>query len=206
MAEFGWAHINSSALTASGGPPGSVQYAYANQRLTGSQNLVYKTGSATLHLTGNMIISGTLQANVFDVLTTTKTEIEIGGSSHFGNDSGDTHIFTGSVSIVSGAFNRHYLKLTTNAAIELTDYPYASIIGVSASAYQSITLQSASVAGAGQVLVIKDEWSDTRTDAKQIAVSASTGDSIDHASSYTLSGDSPALSIYSDGISKWFIY
>ena len=40
----------------------------------------------------------------------------------------------------------------------------------------------------------------------KIAISASTGETIDHNSTYSLSGDSPALSIYSDGISKWFIY
>ena len=32
------------------------------------------------------------------------------------------------------------------------------------------------------------------------------GNTIDHASTYTISGDSAALSVYSDGLTKWFIY
>jgi hypothetical protein len=125
------------------------------------------------------------------------------GDSNFGNDSSDSHNFTGSIKMVSGSFSRHYRKLT---AASLTVLAHDSIIGVSSSAYVSILLPSASVAGAGKTLIIKDEWSTTRLDAAKIAVSASGGNTIDHATTYSITGDSAALTLYCDGISKWFIY
>ena len=129
--------------------------------------------------------------------------MDVSGSTNFGDDSGDTHVFTGSVTIVSGGLRKHYYELT---ATSYNVAAYDSIIGVSSSAYVSITVPSASVAGAGKILIIKDETSSTRADANQIAISASGGETIDNQSTYSLSGDNPALTIYSNGISKWFIY
>ena len=50
-----------------------------------------------MFLTGTMIVSGTIQANTFDIIHTTRVDVEYSGSTAFGNSSDDTHQFTGSV-------------------------------------------------------------------------------------------------------------
>ena len=185
MADFGWAYL-SGAVTGIG-PDKSIQYlTAADGELTGSSNFTFNTTDSKLFLTGTMVISGTIQANTFDVIHT-----------------GDSHTFTGSLNIVSGGMRNHYYKLTTASH---TVASYDHIIGVSSSAYVSIQLPSASVAGVGRLLVIKDEFNATRASVNEIAVSASGTEKIDHAATYCISGDSAALTLYSDGISKWFIY
>ncbi len=202
MADFGWAYL-SGAVTGVG-PAECIQYLKsADGELTGSANFTFDNDTDHLFLTGSMIISGTIKAHTFDVVQTNIIEIDSSGNTSFGNDSADTHVLTGSLSIVSGGLRNHYKKLT---AASYTVLSYDNIIGVSSSAYVSITLQTAAAAGYGRVLVIKDEWSDTRNDATRIAVSRSSSDTIDHATTYSITGDSAALTLYSDGISKWFIY
>jgi len=203
MGKFGWAHITDSNKVAQG-PDGAVQYASGSDgTISGSATFTFDHGSDFLILSGNMDISGTLRANVFDVITTTKTEIDISGSTNFGDDSGDQHVFTGSVSIVSGGLRQHYSSSVHPA---YTIAAYDSIVGFSSTSYISVTLPSAATAGPGKTLTIKDESTSTRSDANKIAVSASGGQTIDGAATYSLSGDNPALTIYSNGISKWFIY
>ena len=206
MGKFGFVHTT-GFMSPGQGPHQSLQFASgsdpAAQALSGSENLTFDYTNNNLFLSGTMYVSGTLKANVFDAIITTKTEIEASGSTTFGDDAADTHVFTGSVSVVSGGLRQHYHKLGTAAHSVAA---YDSIIGVSSSAYVSITLPTAATAGAGRIIIIKDEWNATRTASTRIAVSASGGNTIDHSSTYSLTGDSPALSIYSDGISKWFIY
>ncbi len=203
MGKFGWAHI-SDAKNLGSGPNGAVQFATGSEgEISGSSTLVYDYANTNLILSGNMDISGTITAHVFDVKQTTKEEITVSSSTFFGDSSDDIHAFTGSIIIVSGGLRQNYHELkSTSYSVAV----YDSIIGVSSSAYVSITLPSASVAGAGTVLIIKDESAGTRSDANKIAISASGGESIDHASTYSLSGDNPALTIYSNGVSNWFIY
>ena len=202
MADFGWAYL--SGAVAGEGPSRSIQYLKAaNGELTGSNNFVFNQESNNLFLTGTMIISGTIKANTFDVIQTNIIEIDSSGSTNFGNDSGDNHIFSGSVSIVSGGLRQHYYKLT---AASHTVQAYDSIIGVTNTSQVSITLPNASTAGVGKILIIKDETASTRSDANQIAVSASGGQNIDRENTYSLSGDNPALTLYSNGVDNWFIY
>jgi len=202
MAEFGWAYL-SGAVTGEG-PAKAVQYLKAeNGELTGSQNFTFNQATDHLFLTGTMIISGTLQAHTFDVIHTNKIELSSSGGSNFGDDSGDKHVFTGSVAIVSGNLRHHYFHLT---ATSYNVNAYDSIIGVSSSAYVSITLPSASVAGAGATLIIKDQTSTTRLNANRIAVSASTGEKIDRDTTYDLTGDNAALTLYTNGVDNWFIF
>ena len=202
MADFGWAYL--SGAVAGEGPARAVQYLKtANGELTGSGNLTYNQNNNHLFLSGTMIISGTIQAHTFDIVQTNIIEVDSSGSTSFGNSSDDSHTLTGSLIIVSGGVRNHYYKLT---AASYSVASYDNIIGVSSSAYVSILLPSASVAGPGRILVIKDEWSTTRSDANKIAISASSPNTIDHGTTYSITGDSAALTLYSDGISKWFIY
>ena len=203
MGKFGWAHI-SEAKNLGSGPDGALQFATGSDgEISGSTTLTYDYAANNLVLSGNMDISGTITAHVFDVKQTTKEEISVSGSTNFGDDATDTHAFTGSVHIVSGALRQHYYELTSTSYSIQT---YDSIIGISSSAYVSLIIPSASVAGPGSILIIKDETAGTRSDANQIAISASGGETIDHQATYSLSGDNPALTIYSNGVSKWFIY
>jgi hypothetical protein len=202
MAEFGWAHL-SGAVTGEG-PAKAVQYLKTSDgELTGSANFTFNQTTDQLFLTGTMIISGTLQAHTFDVIHTNKVEISSSGGTNFGNDSADTHVFTGSVSIVSGGLRQHYYKLTGTSH---TVQAYDSIIGVTNTNYVSIELPTAAAAGFGRVLVIKDETTSTRSDADKIAVSGSGVENIDRENTYSLSGDNPALTLYSNGVNAWFIY
>ena len=203
MGKFGWAHV-SNAKNLGSGPNGALQFATGSSgEISGSATLTFDYATNNLILSGNMDISGAITAHVFDVKQTTKEEISVSGSTNFGDDATDTHAFTGSVIIVSGAFKQHYYELKSTSYNVAT---YDSIIGVSSSAYVSILIPSASVAGRGSILIIKDETVGTRSDANRIAITASGGDKIDHQSTYSLSGDNPALTIYSNGVSKWFIY
>ena len=203
MGKFGWAHITDANKVAQG-PDGAVQFATGSDGfISGSDNFVFNYNSDFLVLSGNMDISGTLRANVFDVITTVKTEMDISGSTNFGNDSADQHVFTGSVSIISGSFRQHY---SSSASTSYTLLGHDSIVGISSTSYVSLTLPSAAVAGQGKIIIIKDESTSTRSDSNKIAVSASGGQTIDGQATYDLSGDNPALTIYSNGVSKWFIY
>jgi len=106
MGEFGWAYLN-DVITGQG-PDGALQYASGSDgMISGSSKLVYNRTNNTLSLTGSMVIDGTLTAtslvaHTFDVIHTNKVEIHSSGSTNFGNDSADTHVFTGSIAIVSG--------------------------------------------------------------------------------------------------------
>ena len=203
MGEFGWAYISGSAIGQ--GLESSVQFLKAvDGELTGSGNFTYLDSIDTLMLTGSLIISGTLQAHQFDVIQTNTIEIYLDGSTNFGNTSTDEHVLTGSLIMTSGAIRRHYEKTTASSySISAHD----SIVGITSSAYVSVLLPSASVAGVGRTIIIKDEEQTTRSISAgtHIAVSASGTEKIDHASTYSIEGDSVALSLYSNG-SNWFIY
>ncbi len=202
MADFGWAYL-SGAVTGEG-PAKAVQYLKAeNGELTGSTNFTFNQTTDHLFLTGTMVISGTLQAHTFDVIHTNKIELSSSGGTNFGDGSGDQHVFTGSVSIVSGGLRQHYYHLSTTSH---TVQAYDSIIGISNTNYVSITLPSASVAGFGKLLIIKDETTSTRSDSNKIAVSGAGSQKIDRDTTYSLSGDNPALTLYSNGVDAWFIY
>ncbi len=203
MADFGWAYLSGTAVGR--GPGDSVQYIEsANGELTGSANFTFKPTSNQMFLTGTMIISGTIQAHTFDVIQTNIIEIDSSGNTNFGSSNSDSHAFTGSLAIVSGSFRQHYKKLESGGTYNVTAHD--SIIGVSASTYTSIQLPTA-VGSYGRIIVIKDERAETRTTTNPIGISCSVGgQTIDHGAHYQVTGDSAALSVYSDGVSKWFIY
>ena len=76
MAQFRWAYINCTASDGDGaaaGPTGSLQFiSGAGGHTTGSNHLIFNTGSVagnpanTLVLSGNMVITGTLSASVYN--------------------------------------------------------------------------------------------------------------------------------------------
>ena len=80
------------------GPINSLQFHSSPGDISGSENVTL-VGS-TLFLTGNMVVSGNIEAHGFDIIQTTLFEINQSGSSALGNSNDDTHHFTGSVSVI----------------------------------------------------------------------------------------------------------
>jgi len=108
--------------------------------------------------------------------------------------------------LVSGSFAGGYRRVTSN--YEIKDHLRDNyIIGVSASlgAPVNIILPSASV-GFGRMLIIKDEFAPTRTEQYAITASVSSStDLVDGESAYYVYGTMGAITLYSDGIDKWFV-
>ena len=107
MADFGWAFVKGNLLSGSAPPSGSIQYNDGNNKLAGSGDLVFISGSTSeLNLTGALNVSGAINANELNINVTNKNVINLSatGSTKFGDSDDDTHVFTGSLDI-SGATN-----------------------------------------------------------------------------------------------------
>jgi len=213
MGEFGWAYIDCEDVDAiAAGPTGSIQFHHAGSELTGSAKLVFNTGSTSqttailpeLTLTGTLTVSGTINANELNVNVTNKevVNIDVSGSTKFGDTEDDFHQFTGSVFITGGVHFSYYKLTATTHTVGPADY----IIGYSASAGATITLPAANVFP-GRVIVVKDEFSigGGRAEINQIALSRSSSDKVDHETYVGISGDNASVTLYSDGVSNWFI-
>ena len=223
MAQFGWAYIDCDDVSdPAKGPTGSVQLHHADGDLTGSEYLVYHSSSTTgygpntLVLSGALIVTGAISASVYHIEDI--AIIDATGSTYFGDDQTDIHARTGSLEIYSdsalilkanaingqttvGGLQGTYKRVTTT--------PYTAsvsqmVLGVdSGNSDVTICIPSASSAGAGAVMFIKDQ--STRTSSR-VYISGSTGASqelIDSASYYILSGTYPAINLYSDGANWW---
>jgi hypothetical protein len=228
MAQFGWAYINCSdtgAGSGSAGPAYSLQFvSESGGGTTGSAYLTYYTAStynydpSTIVLSGNLIITGGISASYYHIEDI--AIIDATGSTYFGDDQTDIHARTGSLEIYSdSALVLKANVLTSQTRLQgfrggyarVTSTPYTGavssmVLGVdTADSDVTICVPSASSAGAGAIMVIKDQT--TRTSSK-IYVSGSTGTSqelIDSASYYVLSGTFPAINLYSDG-DNWWIF
>ena len=215
MAEFGWAFIECSSSGGGGGsasgqgPTGSLQFHKSAGTISGSSNLIFLSSSNTLNLTGTLNVSGAINANEFNVNVENKTvtNIDVSGSTKFGDTLDDAHIFTGSVHITGGLYYSYYRVTTTVYTASASDF----IIGVSSSNGVTVRLPSSSAGSTGRVLTIKDEFvfagGRPETAASQIAISASSGssDMIDGNGYVAIAGDNASISLYSSGDGKWFI-
>ena len=119
MAEFGWAYISGSE---SGGINDSVQIKLGHES-TGSEKFTYNIASSTVALTGTLNVSGTINANAFNLDVTNKnvTNLSITGSSKFGNTADDVHQFTGSIkgtAAISGAAGTFTTLAGTSLALQ----------------------------------------------------------------------------------------
>ena len=214
MAQFGWAYVNCSSSAAShAGPLNSIQYLISATDTSGSSNLTFDSSTNLLNLNGDLNVNGAITASVF---VTDQTEI-VSGSTIFGNSNDDTHIRTGSLYVgasasapifqvdvynsqsVTTGFRVSYRSVTGSGLTSSNDN---YIIGMGGSGNLEFRIHSASTAGSGALLIIKDE-SALRTG--QIILSASSGDNIDGNAFYEISGSNPAISLYSNG-SDWFVF
>jgi hypothetical protein len=225
---FGWAYINCSSSVASdvnvGGPTGSIQFLHSTDCLSGSANLMYYTAShgayspSTLVLTGTLVVSGTLSASSMHIENV--IEIDSSGSTYFGNTDDDIHARTGSL-IMTTAEPSTYMSTSTSTkqtymqamrwgyqsvdTINYTSSVSSSVLGVNAAADVHVRIHSASIAGSGAILVIKDELI-SRGAINSIYISASAPNKIDGAD-YTemVGGSMPSINLYSNG-ANWFIF
>lgn len=213
MAQFGWAYVNCEDAGTVTGPTGSVLFITGSNAASGSTNLLFLTSSNTLVLTGTLVIEGTITASSF-VVDQTNT---ISGSTVFGNSTNDTHKITGSLFVgasasaptftvnpttnqsINNGVRVKYRTITSAGTSSTSDY----ILGFGGSGAIEFRIHSASAAGSGSILLIKDELS-SRTGA--ITLSASSGNTIDGSSHYEITGTSPAISLYSNGANGWFVF
>ena len=162
-----------------------------------------------------MVVRGDITASAFRVH---QTDI-ISGSTVFGNDTTDTHVRTGSLYV--GDQSATIFEVATNLSQSRTfgfrvgyqnvsnlTNPYTAstkdyILGVSATGSVNIRLPSAATAGAGSLLVIKDQLAVRGLNS--IFISGAGGDQVDGANYYELTGTMPAISLYSNG-SDWFVF
>jgi len=223
MAQFRWAYVNCTETGGGGqaaGPTGSIQFLTGSNATNGSANLVFLTSSNTLALTGTLVVSGTIRANTLDIITTVQTEIDVSGSTNFGDSNDDTHSFTGSmyvgragetpVFIVDNAlggqrietkgFRAAYRQI---AVSKLTSSIGDYILGLRGTGDLELRIHNAVSAKSGSLLVIKDELS---VRAGIITLSASSGQTIDGDAYYQISGSSPAINLYSNGVDGWYVF
>ena len=201
------------------GPTGSVQFHSASGEISGSSNLIF-LDNQTLFLTGTLIVSGAIEANTFEIISTTVTEIDQSGSTAFGDTNDDTHHFTGSLSVFSSSTDLFAVDvenkttkiktgLTYNRVSVVSDYAvlksdyYIGINTASPSAIITASLPNANTLNDGQTFVFKDEGGSSNT--YNIVISASSGQTIDDQNKVILESPYSSLTIYSDGASKFFI-
>jgi len=200
------------------GPINSLQFHSSPGDISGSANVTL-VGS-TLFLTGNMVVSGNIEAHGFDIIQTSLIEINQSGSSALGNSNNDTHHFTGSVSVFSSSvdlfavdvenkrtkiktglvFNR--AAVTTNYSVLVSDY-YVGIDTATPTAAITASLPAAESLQSGQTFVFKDEGGSAHQ--YNILIKPSGSQKIDNQNQLVLESPHASLTIYTDGASKFFI-
>jgi hypothetical protein len=128
MADFSWAYVDcdNTAVTSFTSPTGSVIFSAGHKARTGSQRMMWDTGTGdgdthVLRITGTLDVSGTIRSYKLETITYENTTYL--GSNTFGNSSGDTHKFTGEIS-GSGPLN-----IVGAATLESTLYVTGAISG-----------------------------------------------------------------------------
>ena len=207
MAQFRWAYVSCDADGADMG----IRYV-SSSAVTASSTFIYDVDNAKVTLDGDMEVNGAITASFFVI---DKTEV-ISGSTIFGNTTDDTHQMTGSLLVgasasaptftvnpvtnqmITNGFRGNYRNITAAGTSSTSDY----ILGFGGSSTIEYRIHSASDAGSGSVIVIKDE---AALRSGPIILSASSGDTIDGSGFYEITGSNPAISLYSNG-ANWFVF
>ena len=182
------------------GPTNSLQFHTGSGGISGSANLLFANNR--LALTGTLVVSGTIQANVFDIIQTNLLEINSSGSTRFGDSSDDTHIFKGSFTKFDSGFVVKRLRISSSQAIASNNY-YIGVDSFTPSASVTVTLPDASTLQDGQVYVIKDEGG--KADLYNVLIKASGSQKIDNQNQVVLESPHASLTLYCDGASKFYI-
>jgi len=182
------------------GPVGSLQFHSGSGTISGSTNLLF--ANDRLALTGTLVVSGTIQANVFDIIQTNLLEINSSGSTNFGNSADDTHKFQGKHLQLDSGFVVKRTRISSSQTIGMNNY-YVGVDSFTPSASVTVTLPDASTLQNGQVYVIKDEGG--KADLYNVLVKASGSQLIDSQNQVVLQSPHASLTLYCDGASKFYI-
>jgi hypothetical protein len=201
------------------GPINAIQIHTGSGGISGSADFTYNPNSNIVSLSGDLVVTGTIQANTFDIIHTNVTEMDASGSTNFGNSNDDNHIRTGSFAVMSSSaeqfkvdvnnkvtsistgvvFNR--VSITSNYTITKSNH----IIGVdSTGGSVTVTLPDASTLSSGQVFVVKDEGGDAFNN--NILISASGSQKINNTNTAVLQVPYVSIQLYCDGTNKFFIF
>ena len=201
------------------GPINSIQIHTGSGGISGSANFTYDPSTNVVELSGNLVISGNIQAHTFDIIHTDITEIDASGSTTFGNSNDDLHIRTGSFSVMSSSGEQFKVdvvnKVTSiNTGVVLnristsTNYTALKsnyIIGVdSTNNPVTITLPDASTLSSGHAFIVKDEGG--AVSSNSITISASGSQQIDSVNSIVLEVPYSSIQLYCNGTSKFFVF
>ena len=201
------------------GPINSIQIHTGSGGISGSANFTYDPSTNVVELSGNLVISGNIQAHTFDIIHTDITEIDASGSTTFGNSNDDLHIRTGSFSVMSSSGEQfkvdvinkvtsintgvvlNRISTTTNYTALKSNY----IIGVdSTNNPVTITLPDASTLSNGHAFIVKDEGG--AVSSNSITISASGSQQIDSVNSIVLEVPYSSIQLYCNGTSKFFVF
>ena len=109
--------------------------------LTGSQHV-----SGTLYVTGNLEVTGTASIGYLETIYETASVIYSSGSTKFGDDTSDTHEFTGSVTISGSAYSEDWSGSFSGSFFGLADSASNALRATSASQADSATTASHALA------------------------------------------------------------
>ncbi|MHA2301377.1 MAG: hypothetical protein ACXACD_10530 [Candidatus Thorarchaeota archaeon] len=201
------------------GPINAIQIHTGSGGISGSGNFTYDPSTNEVNLSGNLIISGNITAHTFDVIHTDFIEIDVSGSTFFGDSIDDVHVRTGSLSVMSSSaeqfkvdvinkvtsidtgmsFNR--ISTSTNYTAQKSNY----IIGVdSTSNPVTITLPDASTLSDGHAFIVKDEGGNAFNN--NITISASGSQEINNSNTAVLQVPYSSIQLYCNGTNKFFIF
>ena len=119
MGEFGWAYVSGSQIP--DGKEGSLQYKKGNE-ISGSVELAFDYGTNELNLSGNLNVSGAINANELNLNVTNKTvtNISMTGSTKFGDTTDDQHKFIGTTTLTGAADSALIYQVTSSVWTHLT--------------------------------------------------------------------------------------
>ena len=105
---------------------------------------------------------------------------------------------------VSGAFQGNYRNVLVD---KVTGSAGDYIVGINVGDLETnFRLPSAATVGRGSIIIVKDEYPGTRTTASAIHISGSGADTIDSATYYLLTGSMPAIHLFSNGATEWYVF
>ena len=182
------------------GPVNSLQLHAGSGNISGSSNLTFS--GSTLSVTGTLVVSGNIRAHTFDIIQTNLVELNSSGSTSFGNSSDDTHKFQGKHLQFDSGFVVKRIRISSSQAISVNNY-YIGVDSFTPSASVTVTLPDAATLEDGQVYVIKDESG--KADQYNILINASGSQLIDNQNQVVLESPYASLTLYCDGVSKFYI-
>ena len=190
---------------------------------------------STLVLTGTLIVSGAITASAYKIIDTevisgstifgnsaddvhlrTGSLNVVSGAVGAAWNTGTESILTASalnrrvyVRSLAGRYQAITADMTASMALNADNqaliYGFTAATPISSPFKVGLRLLAPSVVGAGTVIVVKDQIPN-RVVADRLTISGSgAGDTIDGSSYYQLTGNMPAINLYSDG-SNWFVF